>query len=277
MPTDSRKKITNIGYNHLNLPETVTIDGQEINYTYDATGTKLKKKVGTNTTDYLGGFQYVNGELQFFPYAEGYVAHSNGVYDYVYQYKDHLGNIRLSYSDKDSNGSIAQNEIVEENNYYPFGLKHKGYNNVINGTEYKYETFQGQELNDELGLNWLSFKWRNYDPEIGRFMSVDPLAEEFAYNSTYAFAENRVIDGFELEGLEWENFMSKFKKTSDLKLKPIPSGEGVQNQSYTIVVQNPKKTLNDLRSTFRDSPQDILSNSKAIFQPVDKNGKLYRL
>jgi len=41
---------------------------------------------------------------------------------YVYQYKDHLGNIRLSYSDNVlKNGTIAQNEIIEENNYYPFG------------------------------------------------------------------------------------------------------------------------------------------------------------
>jgi len=32
---------------------------------------------------------------------------------------------------------------------------------------------------------------------------VDPLAEKFYYNSTFAFSENRVIDGRELEGLEW--------------------------------------------------------------------------
>ena len=40
-------------------------------------------------------------------------------------------------------------------------------------------------------------------PDIGRFISIDPLAEDYVHNSTYAFAENRVIDGYELEGLEW--------------------------------------------------------------------------
>ena len=56
----------------------------------------------------------------------------SGGYDYVYQYKDHLGNIRLSYSDSDGDGAItASTEIIEENNYYPFGLKHKGYNSDI--------------------------------------------------------------------------------------------------------------------------------------------------
>ena len=97
---------------------------------------------------------------------------------------------------------IEESEIVEENNYYPFGLEHKGYNNVVNGTENNYKTFQGQEINKELGLNWISFKYRNYDPAIGRFFNVDPLAQEYAYQSPYNFSENRVIDGVELEGAE---------------------------------------------------------------------------
>ncbi len=59
-----------------------------------------------------------------------------------------------------------------------------------------------QERQDELGLNWDSFKYRNYDYAIGRFMSVDPLAEKYPYNSTYAFQENKLGLGRELEGLE---------------------------------------------------------------------------
>jgi len=40
---DANKNITNIQYNYLNLPTQVTINGQHIMYTYDATGTKLCK------------------------------------------------------------------------------------------------------------------------------------------------------------------------------------------------------------------------------------------
>jgi len=90
---------------------------------------------------------------------------------------------------------------MEESNYYPFGLKHKGYNNVITGRDHKWE-FQGQETQDELGLNWSSFKWRNHDPALGRFFGIDPLAEKYNYQSPYAFAENKVISHIELEGLE---------------------------------------------------------------------------
>ncbi|MBL4679322.1 MAG: hypothetical protein JKY88_01210 [Pseudomonadales bacterium] len=87
-------------------------------------------------------------------------------------------------------------------NYYPFGLKHKGYNYVVNGTEYNYKTFQGQEISKELGYNMLEFKYRHYDPAIARFVAIDPLAQEYAYQSPYNFSENRVIDGVELEGAE---------------------------------------------------------------------------
>lgn len=128
----------------------------------------------------------------------------SGTYKYHYQYKDHLGNIRLSYN---NNGTAGTPSVVisEEKIYYPFGLEHKGYNNTIVGTENNHKTFQGQEIHKELGLNWVEFKYRNYDPAIGRFFNIDPLAEDYVYNSPYNFAENRVIDGIELEGLEWKS------------------------------------------------------------------------
>jgi len=90
--------------------------------------------------------------------------------------------------------------IVQENHYYPFGLELSGINKE-NKPEHKF-TFQGQEEQKEFGLNWSSFKWRNADVAIGRFHSVDPLAEDYLYNSVYAFSENKVTNHVELEGLE---------------------------------------------------------------------------
>lgn len=68
--------------------------------------------------------------------------------------------------------------------------------------ENRNEKFQGQPLDDDLGLNWYGFKWRNHDPQIGRFIQIDPLSEEYVHNSTYAFSENKVVAHIELEGLE---------------------------------------------------------------------------
>jgi len=203
--TDKNKNITQIQYNHLNLPKKITFGTTgSIEYIYNAAGQKLEKIVKegtvTTTTNYLGGFQYKDNILEFFPTAEGYVKNTNGTLSYVFQYKDHLGNTRVSYA---QNPITHVLEIIDENNYYPFGLKHNGYNNYVTSTnsasKYKY---QGQERQDELSLNWDSFKWRNYDYAIGRFMCIDPLAEKYPYNSTYAIQENKMGMGIELEGLE---------------------------------------------------------------------------
>lgn len=53
-----------------------------------------------------------------------------------------------------------------------------------------------------MGVDMYEFKYRIDDPKIGRFWQVDPLADKYTYNSTYAFSENKIINAIELEGLE---------------------------------------------------------------------------
>ncbi|XLS29987.1 fibronectin type III domain-containing protein [Flavobacteriaceae bacterium M23B6Z8] len=200
MIKDDNKGITNITYNHLNLPTQVTMADGTISYIYDAAGMKLKKIVNNTaessvtSTEYAGNYIYEDGNLQFFNNAEGYVEEDgSGGYNYIFQYKDHLGNVRLSYSDLNNNGTIeASSEILEENNYYPLGLKHKGYNNVINGTDHPYG-FGGKEEQDELGLGWHDFHARNYDASLGRWMNIDPLAELDYSLTPYNYAMNNPI------------------------------------------------------------------------------------
>ena len=229
MTADANKGITSILYNHLNLPTQVSFDsGGTINYVYDAAGTKLKKTVSTGAvTEYSGNHVYSGNlsstALQFFNHPEGYVNVENSNYRYVYQYKDHVGNVRLSYTDDPSNPGTPT--IIEESNYYPFGLEHKGYNGSINGRENNYQTYLGQEINKELGLDWLSFRHRNYMPEIGRFFGVDPVAGDYVNISPYQFAHNNPVWKIELEGLEGQE-----RQGFDVINAP-PSGQSGQNPS----------------------------------------------
>ena len=163
--------------------------------------------------------------------------------------------------------------------YYPFGLTMAGISSkALNGTAENKIKFQGQEFaskefSDGSGLNMYEFKWRMHDPQIGRFWQVDPLAEKYLYNSTYAFSENKVTSHVELEGLEAENFMSKFKKPSELSVK-APDKDKSQIQVYNVVVKNSEKSFSDFKSDFKNSPESILSNSKATFNsPVDGEGE----
>lgn len=77
--------------------------------------------------------------------------------------------------------------------------------------ENKDQKFQGQKIDDDLGLNWIQFKWRNHDPQIGRFIEIDPLSDKYVHNSTYAFSENKVTTHVELEGLEAEAIFNQLR------------------------------------------------------------------
>ena len=105
MTADQNKGISSIIYDPvLNLPTEVTIDGKgTIKYTYDAAGTKLRQEViptdgsPTKTTDYVGGFHYVDGQLDFVQHEEGRMMVKDGL-AYHYDLKDHLGNTRVTFS-----------------------------------------------------------------------------------------------------------------------------------------------------------------------------------
>ncbi|UGU18158.1 NucA/NucB deoxyribonuclease domain-containing protein [Sinomicrobium kalidii] len=228
---DRNKGITSIAYNHLNLPTRISFGTNKIDYIYDASGIKLEKAVtrgsSVTITEYANDYVYENGALQFFNHAEGYVEpNGSGGFDYIYQYTDIWNNVRLSYSDTDGSGTIAQSEIRQERNFYPFGLEHKGYNTVINGRKHNKETFQDQEFTEDLGLNVHEWKYRIGDPAIGRFWQVDPLAEDYVYNSTYAFAENKLGMGIELEGLE----ITSFDLRQTRREKAVLKGEMTKEQ-----------------------------------------------
>ena len=215
MISDTNKGILNITYNHLNLPVEIVFPNGIITYLYNAVGQKTTKTVTQGTTiiitDYLNGFQYKNAKLQFFPHAEGYVnttasrrSSTSYSFNYVFNFTDHLGNVRLSYS-KDS--VTEELKIIEENHYYPFGLKHEGYNSYeAIANKYKYN---GKEYQDELNLNLYDYGARNYDPAIGRWMNIDPLAENSRRFSPYTYCLNNPVyfidpDGMQAESNDWK-------------------------------------------------------------------------
>ncbi|NER16780.1 DUF6443 domain-containing protein [Spongiivirga citrea] len=185
-----------ITYNHLNLPTKVTVNGGgnngTIDYIYDATGVKLEKKVtdggSLTTTAYAGNFIYKNGNLEFFSHPEGYIEPNGNDFTYYYQLKDHLRNNRVNFK---YNEATVQVEITEENNYYPFGLKHKGYNSVQVGRDHTYE-YNGAEMEEALGLNMMEMEMRQYNPAIARWVVNDPVTHH-SLSPYNAFDNNPVF------------------------------------------------------------------------------------
>ncbi|SIS63949.1 RHS repeat-associated core domain-containing protein, partial [Chryseobacterium joostei] len=118
-----------------------------------------------------------NPELQFFPTAEGFYDYQKKMY--IYQYRDHLGNVRVSFG----RNNVGALEITDANDYYPFGMNHLKTGNAFFGVgSYKNYKYNGKEL-QETGM--YDYGARFYMADIGRWGVVDPLAEKYRRWSPY--------------------------------------------------------------------------------------------
>ncbi|WP_407402522.1 RHS repeat domain-containing protein [Chryseobacterium sp.] len=234
MTDDKDKNISNIKYNYFNLSTFVDAvtgggfpyldqEGQKHNYKYRADGIKYYTRVDDvspymqkySINEYLDGFQYqqrytkmntaqnpsdTGMVLKFYPTSEGYFDFDKN--KYIYNYTDHLGNVRLSYF---YNGSGV--EVLDENNYYPFGLRHSGYNILAGNSSYHYK-YNGKEL-QETGM--YDYGARFYMPDIGRWGVVDPLAEKYFNISPFNYTANNPILYIDPDGMQLDlsNIMKK--------------------------------------------------------------------
>lgn len=215
--SNPNKGITSIIYNHLNLPTQITFNtGNKIEYTYDAAGTRLHKKVTQGATvttkNYTGIFEYnTTNQLELMHNAEGRCV-LTGVaapqFRYEYQYTDNTGNVTMAFSDMDDNGVVATNEVIQQNHYYSFGMRMEGTNVSQIGVESKYK-FSGKEFDDELGLNEYDFGARFYDPAIARWGCIDPMADAAPNWTPFRYGFNNPITVIDptgmLEAVDWEN------------------------------------------------------------------------
>ena len=163
-----------------------------------------------------------------------------------YELKDHLGNVRVLVGDIKLGNLANSGELdnLEANvnttsEYYPFGMEMKRM--VFTQGKFRFG-FQGEEKDDEIkgSGNSLSYKFRINDTRIGRFLSIDPLYSDFPWNSSYAFSENRVIDGVELEGSETLHYSLKWDTGGNpqLKLTKTITGNDLIEGSMVSVVIN---------------------------------------
>lgn len=245
------KKIDSISYNFLNLPNTIYLtrpkdsNFDRVIYKYRADGTKLEKtyikyssiRIIPVITNYLDGFQYENNVLQFVPTAEGYYDFTKKLY--IYNYSDHLGNVRVSYYKDPTTSSV---EVLEESNYYPFGLKHEGYNALVGNTSYYKYKYNGKELQTETGM--YDYGARFYMPDIGRWGVIDNKAEKYNSMSSYCYAANNPIIFIDPDG-------------NDLIITTMPNNYGNDAQ---------------IKATFKQIIQKDFNNQVNV--SIDNNGKV---
>ncbi|MFC1225366.1 DUF6443 domain-containing protein [Pedobacter sp. BG31] len=252
-------------YNYLNLPATATGNGTSVVYTYDAAGQKLNKTSVRNgvakSRDYIGGIEYRDNLIELIHTEEG-VAQSNGTNGYTYNYNlnDHLGNVRLTFN-------VSGNTIVplQKDDYYALGKKQT----ILAGSNDNKYLYNGKELQDELDEQY-DYGARYYDPIVGRWNSVDPLAELARRLTPYNYGNNNPIVMIDPDGMaaQWNDGMQRYEnekgeevpftevfkeddisysvnflQTSDLSKQDPPKkkNEKAQTGSYTNTHKSGKK------------------------------------
>ncbi len=277
MTRDLNKGIRTITYNYLNLPTKIDFGGgKSITYIYSASGAKMQKKKvdgSTSTTDYAGGFIYENNSLKHFSTPEGYAEKNGSSFTYIYQYVDHLGNVRLNYTNVGTRNA-PNLQIREENNYYPFGSKHKGYNNGILGNQNDFK-YNGKEYQDEVvngkALDWYDYGARNYDATLGRFFNVDPLADsEMQFDkSPFAYVWNNPLRLTDPDGMHPE-----MEEPEEDKIRKSWEGNGASN--YFELGAGASIGNNGVEGVNKNSyllSTKLEINSTVTFQPEDGNEK----
>jgi RHS repeat-associated protein len=174
---------------------------------------------------YLGGAEFVNDTLELYHHAEGRVVLSGVKPTFQYRIADHLGNTVVFFEDRDGDTKIKTEsmtsdpdslEVLQRNYYYPFGMEMEGPWQAATAPRADY-LYNGKELEEDLDLNWYAYGFRYYDPSIGRFTGVDPIAAEFAWVSVYNYAENEPVGHIDLWGLQkYTPKMQSIDKPSDL-------------------------------------------------------------
>ncbi|BFO64699.1 DUF6443 domain-containing protein [Chryseobacterium sp. KCF3-3] len=296
--------IQNIGYMG-------QISTTNINHLYRADGAKLRKTIVqqsymglpiTRMTDYLDGFQYSyiddggscitcrtetayepqayskfagpilttpKWKLDFVPTSEGFYSFVEN--RYIYNYKDHLGNVRVTFAK--NNAGVVQS--MDTNNYYPFGLNHIGGTSSSNfGSYYNYK-YNGKEL-QETGM--YDYGARMYMADIGRWGVIDPLAETSRRFSTYTYALDNPIMFVDPDGREAQQCCGKLWDMTKAYYSGLYQGAKSTIQGTVNFVKHPINTLNAQGRAMAKDPVGAMNNQlKSVAKTVLPITNVYSL
>ncbi len=209
--------------------------------------------------------------------AETFEAPKSG-YVVVYLSNESL-NLTEVYFD-DLTVTVNEHPVIEKTDYYPFGLAHSGGYQRVTAKENRFK-FNGKELIEDLDLGLYDYGWRMYDPTIGRWNSVDPLADQRDTYTPYNFVRNNPLIFIDPDGLIDDyvfdkngNFTGEIRETGDENHRIVVQGEGGNETTYNLNdPENDSKNLENVTSTYGTDTKIVYQKSaEDIAGYMDESG-----
>ncbi|MEN7550548.1 leucine-rich repeat domain-containing protein [Rapidithrix thailandica] len=200
-----------------------------------------------------------------------------------YELSNHLGNVLATITDRVKyKDNRRASEVLSASDYFPFGKQMAGRN--YSDESYRYG-FNGKENDKDFGNQHLiqDYGFRLYNPEIGKFLSVDPLTKSYPELTPYQFASNTPIYAIDLDGLEaWVNTKSNNDGSTTLTLiidlDVKNSTTNFSNKTIMQAAKGVKKLLEqrlkafDLsENTYYETIVNLKLNNEASFDNNIKN------
>ena len=223
---------------------------------------------------YCGNIFYSNGNVNRIFFDGGYITISGDTPTYHYYLQDHLGNNRVV---------VNQNDSVEQvNHYYPFGAL---FGESTGGDKNRYK-YNGKELDRLNGLDWYDYGARWHDAALGRWATVDPMAEKYYNISPYNYCHNNPVLLIDFNGEEdnyWlvdnnenkniklyhDNFFKDDPNVINIWAHGIIKEKNVSAEGFSAYIDGKEHRVTDVESFLK-----VLENSELWKENQGKNVKI---
>ncbi len=181
-----------------------------------------------------------------------------------------MGCLKLTYyKNTELKVSYGKKELTEEKSInnacscLVFGMTMNGLSytdtELVDPEDENKFLYNGKELDEDFGLNLYHYGFRLYDPVLGRFPSLDPIADDFAFVSPYNYAENEPVGSIDLWGLQrW--------RVNGIERTNIPSAGWVIGKTAEAIFRHPIASY--YTGSVKHGGTNISSNSGRVARHV---------
>ncbi len=205
--------------------------------------------------------------IQKFSTTTPVVAAQNG---YIYIFVSNESNLAVFFDNLTVRHTPGP--ILEETQYYPFGLtmariSSKAMGKLQNRFKFNDGTeLESKEFSDGSGLDLYATEFRSYDPQIGRFLQIDPLSEATEGFSPYSFAEDNPLLFNDPLGLQADSAVPNVPLMTEVIV--TPRADFNPCLSCKLPAPDPSKAIPE--------PETLPDNNKGLLGEQEDNKGLFR-